>query len=75
MKLGRPIVQIDKSTNKIVVSFHNSAIAMGATGIDASAINKCCLNRPKFKTAGGYIWKYADQPENKKPTQKSLFDL
>lgn len=60
MKLGRPIVQIDKSTNKIVASFHNSAIAMEATGIDSSAINKCCLNRSKFKTAGGYIWKYAD---------------
>lgn len=60
MKLGRPIVQIDKSTNKIVASFHNSAIAMEATGIDSSAINKCCLNRSKFKTAGGYIWKYVD---------------
>ena len=37
------------------------------------SIINCCNG--KIPKAYGYIWKYADQPENKKPTQKSLFDI
>lgn len=80
LQKGRRVVQIDKCSQTIIATYPNSAIAMEQTGIDASAINKVCLNRPKFKTAGGYIWRYADdipdQPENavSQPTQLSLFD-
>lgn len=56
---GRTVNQLTKD-GKVVNTYPNSAIAMLKTGIDASAINKVCLNRPKFKTAGGYIWRYAD---------------
>lgn len=58
--MGRKVYQINKHTNEIIAIHANSARAMELTGIDASAINKCCLNRPKFKTAGGYKWEYAD---------------
>lgn len=57
---GKPICQIDKVSGEVIATFINSSRAMEETGIDASAINKCCLNRPKFKTAGGFIWKYAE---------------
>lgn len=57
---GRPVMQLDKAKNTIIATYPNAARAMEITKVDASAINKCCLNRPKFKTAGGYIWKYTD---------------
>lgn len=34
--------------------------AYDKTGIDKSMISKCCNLKPKSKTAGGYIWKYAE---------------
>lgn len=37
--------------------FKSAQEAMEVTGIDASAITKCRLNRPKFKTAGGFVWR------------------
>lgn len=58
-KRGNPVVQIDKINGCIINQFPNSSTAMEITGIDASAIIKCCLMRPKFKTAGGYVWRYA----------------
>lgn len=68
LQKGKRVVQIDKCSQTIIATYPNSAIAMEQTGIDASAIKKVCLNRPKFKTAGGYIWRHADdildQPEN-----------
>lgn len=39
---------------------------MGAsreTGVDFSNISKCCRDSCYNKTAGGYIWKYADKNE------------
>ena len=41
----------------VVGSFKNASEAQRQTGIDASAIRKVCLGRPKFLTAGGYEWK------------------
>lgn len=37
------------------------------------SIINCCNG--KTQKAYGYIWKYADQPENKKPIQKSILDI
>lgn len=56
---GRSVIQLTRDA-VVVNYFPNAATAMRQTGIDASAITKVCLNRPKFKTAGGYIWRYAD---------------
>jgi group I intron endonuclease len=44
---------ININTNKI---YHSAAIAGNDTGIDSSAILKCC--KGNIKTSGGYIWKY-----------------
>lgn len=44
----------------LVNSYASSMDAHRATGIDNSAITKCCLGRTYFKTAGGYVWRYAE---------------
>ena len=40
----------------VIATFNTAAEAERQTGVDASAIRKVCLNRPKFITAGGYKW-------------------
>lgn len=45
----------------VIGTFNTAAEAERQTGIDASAIRKVCLNRPKFVTAGGYKWIEQDQ--------------
>lgn len=42
---------------KLIAIYINAQDASRATGIDGSAIRKVCLGRPKFQTAGGYVWK------------------
>lgn len=41
---------------KIIKIFNSILEARAITGIDNSAISKCC--RGKLKTSGGYIWRY-----------------
>lgn len=43
-----------------VMRYHSSMDAHRETGIDNSAITKCCLKRKNFNTAGGYLWRYAE---------------
>lgn len=50
-KNTKPIINID--TNKI---YYSSIMASNDTNIDSSSILKCC--KYKFKTVGGYNWKY-----------------
>ena len=42
---------------KLIAEYINAQEASRVTGIDGSAIRKVCLGRPKFLTAGGYVWK------------------
>ncbi|MCC8036538.1 MAG: HNH endonuclease [Bacteroidales bacterium] len=55
-KNSRPVVQI--KDGETIATFGNCAIAGRETGIDASAITKVCLGRKRFKTAGGYVWRF-----------------
>ena len=56
-KFKRKIKQYDKMGNYIQ-TYEYAINAKNKTGIDESSIIKCC--RGKRKTAGNYIWKYAD---------------
>lgn len=38
--------------------FYSIAEASRQTGIDTKNINYCCQGKPKYKSAGGYKWKY-----------------
>lgn len=41
---------------QFVAEYESTVNAQSKTGINQSSISKCCNN--KFKTAGGFIWKY-----------------
>lgn len=57
-KLSKPVVQL--TVNGVFVAEYPSLReAARQTGIAQASISKCCLNRKNYKTAGGYIWKFA----------------
>lgn len=49
-----PVAQV--LNGRVVAVFKSATDAERATGISSSSIRKCCLKRPRFKTAGGYSW-------------------
>lgn len=46
--------------NEFIAQFASATIAGKEIGIDSSCIIKCC--KGKRKTAGGYVWRYAEKP-------------
>lgn len=55
----KKIKQIDLETEEVLNIFYSMNEAARKTNISQSAISFCCNN--KRKTAGGYIWKFADK--------------
>lgn len=54
---GRPVFQMTLD-GEIINRFETISEAKRQTGI--TAIDHCCRNTPRFQTAGGFKWKYAD---------------
>ncbi len=46
------------ASGELLSVFDSATDAERDTGIKQSNISKCCLNRPSFNTAGGYVWKF-----------------
>jgi hypothetical protein len=46
------------TNGNLVAEFESAAEAQRRTGIKQSNISHCCLGRPYFRTAGGYVWKF-----------------
>lgn len=59
----RKIGQYDKEGNLINI-YSSTKQAAQKTKVNRSGINYCCLGR--YKTSGGYIWKYLDVNEENK---------
>lgn len=57
----RPVVAYDKDGNS-VGRFSSLKEANQSTGVDFRNIQACCKGRKK--TAGGYVWRYADEQVN-----------
>ena len=55
--LSKQVQMFDKSTGELLATFPSTNEADRVTGIDHGNISKCCLG--KYKSAGGYIWRYA----------------
>ena len=53
----RSVQMFDKQTGELLATFPSTMEAERVTGIDQSSISKCCNG--KYKSAGGYIWRYA----------------
>ena len=54
--LSKKVQMFDKSTGELLATFPSLAEANRITGINQGNISKCCLG--KYKSAGGYIWRY-----------------
>ena len=59
--LSKQVHQIDKKTGEVINTYPSAREAERQTGIYHSTIAKCCLNRPNFKSAGGYLWQYVEE--------------
>ena len=59
-KRSRKVIQYT-ADGEFVNEYFGTREAEKQTGIRHSAIVCCCQNRPKYLTAGGYKWKYADE--------------
>lgn len=57
----KPVIQIDPTTNVEIKKFSSMTEASKEIGITYPTISDCC--RGKLKTAGGFIWRYADSTE------------
>lgn len=55
---SKSVAQVNIQTGLIVDLFGSIREATRKTGINN--INACCQNKSKYKTAGGYKWKYYD---------------
>lgn len=56
-KQSKPVLQFDRDGN-FLKEFYSAAQASRVTGANNKNITFCCQNKPKYKTALGYIWKY-----------------
>ena len=57
---SKRVVQMDAKTNEILAFYSNAVEAAKLTGLKQSNINNCCLQTPRYKTAGGFIWQFAN---------------
>ena len=59
----KPISQFSK-TGELIATFNSITEAAQSTGINIGNIGSCVAGNKKHKTAGGYIWKYANENKN-----------
>ena len=59
--IKKQVYKIDLNGN-IIEKYDSISEAAKINGIKATCICNCCKH--KQKTAGGYIWKYADEVDN-----------
>lgn len=58
----RAVLQIDGVSHQVIGSFKSLRDAYRATGVPVTRISECALAN-HLKTANGYIWRYADNPD------------
>ena len=66
---AKRVHQIDINTKKIINTFNSMAEMSKETGINSSHISSVC--KGKRKTAGGYIWRYADSDDTTYSVEES----
>lgn len=65
---SRAVAQYDKNGNFILL-WSCISDAAKELGIHRSDISTCCSNKGKLKSAGGFVWYYADDPTQPDPTK------
>lgn len=56
-KTSKPVQQLDKQGN-LLATYPSAHEAERVTGILQPSICNCCNGKYKYKSAGGYIWRY-----------------
>ena len=67
---GREVFQIDPLSYELIAEFNSMAEAERKTGVSCKQIIKCC--KRNHLTAGGYVWRYKDDPEAFVPVAKKV---
>lgn len=65
--IRKPVQMISRSDNSVIAEFISASAAARKIGMRTADISNACLGRQK--SAGGYIWKYANKKTNCKKTQ------
>jgi len=55
----KAVLQYTKN-GQFVAEYESTMEAQRKTGINNAHIGKCCNNKPKYKSAGGFIWKWKE---------------
>ena len=63
-KTKRTVVQCDKQM-KFIAQYISINEASRATGISHINISYCCHHKPHYKTAGGYVWMFLEECDDK----------
>ena len=58
LKMSKPVVGINKVSG-LILEFPSAKEASRVTGVNQSSISACCKGK-RYKSAGGYIWKYIE---------------
>ena len=61
-EIRRSVLQIEPKTNRVISEYYSITEASKTTGIDPSNISRCC--RGACKSAGKFVWRYGDDPED-----------
>lgn len=64
-KISKKVNQYDKNGN-FIKQWESIIEVERQLGIKNEHIGQCCRKVKKYKTAGGYIWKYAEEVEDAK---------
>lgn len=73
-KTSKRVIQYDKNGN-IISEYFGINEASRQTGINARHISDCCRKVKHRKTAGGFIWRFADDSKAHPDAQKLAHDL
>lgn len=57
---SKSVVQLDKYSNELIKIFYSMSEVRQILNIGTGEISKCCQNKPKYKTAGGFKWMYCE---------------
>lgn len=63
LKNSKPIAKIDFTSNKILNVYNSAKEASRKTGIPSNGIINVANNKPRYKSAGGYKWRYLTEQE------------
>lgn len=58
--IDKRVVQLTKEGD-FIACYDDISDASNKTGFRVTPIHYCCLHRPKFKTASGYVWLFFDE--------------